>query len=140
MISACATLSFYFIPPLSPFPPSSRNVSLSYQPPHSVIIPSSHLLPPFHSPSFSPFPSIVSLIVSCLSPRLSILRLRFPFSSFDFPSLSPRRTRISPLPRYFPHQAALSIAFSPSFSRLSVSFTPFRYAPLIVRACHASPR
>lgn len=89
---------------------------------------------------FRPFPSIVFPVVSRLSPRLSVPRLRFPFSPLDFPSLSPRRIRIFLPPRSFPHQAAPSVALFPSFSRLSVSFIPFRYAPLIVRACHASPR
>lgn len=73
MISACAALSLHFIPPLSPFRPSSRNASLSYQPPYSVIIPSSHPLPPFRAPSLSPpsrpsfFPSSPVVLLVCPS-------------------------------------------------------------------------
>lgn len=137
LISACAAFSLHFSPSHSPFPPSLRKrvpllsaTPLRYHPLFSStpFVPLLIAFAPFR-PSFFPSSPVFLLVCS-----------RFPFSSLDFPSLSPRRIRIFLLPRSFSHQAILSIAFSPSFSCLSVSFTPFRYAPLIVRACHASPR
>lgn len=124
MISACATVTLHFIPPLFPFPPSS----LSYQPPHSVIIPSSHLLsrPRSAPPSFSPLPPIVFPVFLLVCPALVCVSLSL-FSTFPLFLLG----GLEFYPRdslSFPHQAALSLYRFLSFLS-SVSFIPFRYAP-----------
>jgi len=109
--SACA---LRFIPP---FPPSFRNSPLLISHPTPL---SSPLVFSVFFPPISLSPSVISRFSS----RFSVARSRFPFSSLDFPSLSRRNTRILSLP----HRASLFLCLRFSFSRLSVSFIPFRYA------------
>lgn len=122
MISACAAFSLHFIPSLFPFPPFSRNripllsaTPLRYHP----LFSSTPFVPLLIA--FAPLPSIAFPVVSRLSPRLSIPRLRFPFSSLDFPSLSPRRTRIFPLALSLIKRLCLSLSPLLSLACRSVS-------------------
>lgn len=133
MISACAALSHHFIPPLSPSRPSSRNASLSYQPPYSVII-----------PLFSSAPSVPRPVP--LAPSVRRFSRRLPsFSSFVRPSFA--------FPFLF---SRLSLSFSsedsdftpasllPSSGGTVCRFLSFflplvgQFHPLSIRAAHCS--
>lgn len=133
MISACAALSLHFIPPLSPSRPSSRNASLSYQPPYSR-----------YHPLFSSTPSVPRLVP--LAPSVHRFSRRLPsFSSFVRPSFA--------FPFLFPR---LSLSFSsedsdftpasllPSSSGSACRFLSFflplvgQFHPLSIRAAHCS--
>lgn len=123
MISACAALS----PSTSslrfpPFLPSLENVSLSYQPPHSVIIPSSRPpLPSFRSSSLSPLPSIVFPVFLLVCPSLVCVSLSllstfplFLFGGFGFFSrFAPSLIKQLCLYRFLPFFLSLVGQFHP---------------------------
>lgn len=118
MISACAVFSLHFIPSLSPFPPSS-DAPLSYRPPHSVIIPSSHPLPSFRSSSLSPRPSFFpsSPVFLLVCPSLVCVSLSL-LSTFPLFLLE-----IFPPPRCLPHHQ-FCLSLSPLLSLACRSVSP----------------
>lgn len=133
MISACAALSLHFIPPLSPFRPSSRNASLSYQPPYSVIIPSSHPTPSVPRP-VPPAPS-----VHRFSRRLPSFS-SFVRPSFAFPFLFSRLSLSFSTEDSDFTPASLLPSSSGSVCRFLSFFLPLvgQFHPLSIRAAHCS--
>lgn len=129
MISACAAFSLHFIPSLfPPFLPPLGNTSLSYQPPHSVIIPSSRLLPSFHSSTLSPLPSIASPVFLLVCPSLVCVSLSL-LSTFPLFLLR----GLGFFPSLFPSSSGTVYRFLPFFLLLVGQFHP-----LSIRAAHCS--
>lgn len=120
LISACAafTLSYH---PLFPFPPFSggKRVPLLSATPRSARYHPLFSSTPFVPPSRVGFPVVFLLVCP------SLARLRFPFSSLDFPSLSSRRTRIFPPPRFASFLIKrLCLSLSPLLSLACRSVSP----------------
>lgn len=149
LISACAALSLLRSTPSRPF--SGNKLPLSYQPPAPLpprryhplsYVPFVPLCPPPSSSFFPSSPAVPSVPHCSLRPSLLVatpparVSLSLPPT---FPLFLHGKRSTLPLAISLVRLVSLS-PLSCLLSRLSVSFTPFRSAPLIVRACHASPR
>lgn len=120
LISACAAFTLSYHHPLFPFPPFSggKRVPLLSATPRSARYHPLFSSTPFVPPSVG-FPVVFLLVCP------SLARLRFPFSSLDFPSLSSRRTRIFPPPRFAPFLIKrLCLSLSPLLSLACRSVSP----------------